>query len=209
MNHVTLIWDVSTRQLVGRYNDHTHFVQGVSWDPFGGLLATQSSDRSVRLYADKDAGKGKKRKLGAKPNLPGRGGDPSTMKSVKKITNVAVMEEVPAPAAEVDAKGGAEEPSRGMEGDAPGTAAAPAADAVFKKKAGPQLFADETVPSFFRRLDWTPDGSFLVRARRSLVLARALATATAADLRSPRRRLRHRLTPPHSPHDLRSCPPGP
>ena len=53
MNHVTLIWDVATRQLVGRYNDHTHFVQGVAWDPFGGLLATQSSDRSVRLYADK------------------------------------------------------------------------------------------------------------------------------------------------------------
>lgn len=39
------IWDVSTKTCVQVLKDHTHFVQGVAWDPLGEYLATQSSDR--------------------------------------------------------------------------------------------------------------------------------------------------------------------
>ncbi|CAO1628321.1 unnamed protein product [Sympodiomycopsis kandeliae] len=32
------------------FSDHTHYVQGVAWDPLDGYLATQSSDRSVHVH---------------------------------------------------------------------------------------------------------------------------------------------------------------
>ncbi|CAO1626259.1 unnamed protein product [Parajaminaea phylloscopi] len=32
------------------FSDHTHYVQGVAWDPLGEYLATQSSDRSVHVH---------------------------------------------------------------------------------------------------------------------------------------------------------------
>jgi WD40 repeat protein len=44
---------------VQNLTDHTHYVQGVSWDPRGRYLLTQSSDRSCRLYDIKKRGKGK------------------------------------------------------------------------------------------------------------------------------------------------------
>lgn len=36
---------------VREYSDHTHYVQGVAWDPLNEYLATQSSDRSVHVHA--------------------------------------------------------------------------------------------------------------------------------------------------------------
>lgn len=41
VNHVTLIWEASSRSLVNQFKDHTHFVQGVAWDPHGTFLVTQ------------------------------------------------------------------------------------------------------------------------------------------------------------------------
>ncbi|TIA88450.1 hypothetical protein E3P99_02578 [Wallemia hederae] len=38
--------------------EHAHYVQGVSWDPFGALLATQSSDRTLNVHAVKHTGNG-------------------------------------------------------------------------------------------------------------------------------------------------------
>lgn len=32
------------------FADHTHYVQGVTWDPLGQYVATQSSDRSMAIY---------------------------------------------------------------------------------------------------------------------------------------------------------------
>lgn len=38
--------------------EHSHYVQGVTWDPFGALLATQSSDRTLNVHAVKSADNG-------------------------------------------------------------------------------------------------------------------------------------------------------
>ncbi|TIB70980.1 WD40 repeat-like protein [Wallemia mellicola] len=38
--------------------EHNHYVQGVSWDPFGSLIATQSSDRSLNVHSVKNYEKG-------------------------------------------------------------------------------------------------------------------------------------------------------
>ena len=37
-------------QLVRQISEHSHYVQGVAWDPLNEYIATQSSDRSVHIY---------------------------------------------------------------------------------------------------------------------------------------------------------------
>ena len=37
--------------LIYNISDHSHFVQGVAWDPLGEYIATQSSDRYVNVYS--------------------------------------------------------------------------------------------------------------------------------------------------------------
>src|ERR1700744_423586 len=37
--------------MIRQIAEHSHFVQGVAWDPLNEFVATQSSDRSVHIYA--------------------------------------------------------------------------------------------------------------------------------------------------------------
>lgn len=41
------------------FADHTHYVQGVSWDPLGQYVSTQSSDRSMAIYKYRKGPNGK------------------------------------------------------------------------------------------------------------------------------------------------------
>lgn len=41
------------------FADHTHYVQGVTWDPLGQYVATQSSDRSMAIYKYRKSATGK------------------------------------------------------------------------------------------------------------------------------------------------------
>ena len=50
VDHSVNIFNVATGAVVQTLTDHTHYVQGVSWDPRGELLATQSSDRTCRVF---------------------------------------------------------------------------------------------------------------------------------------------------------------
>ena len=40
-----------TGTLVRQIAEHSHYVQGVTWDPLNEYIATQSSDRSVHIYS--------------------------------------------------------------------------------------------------------------------------------------------------------------
>jgi chromatin assembly factor 1 subunit B len=42
--------DCCIGQLVRQISEHSHYVQGVAWDPLNEYIATQSSDRSVHIY---------------------------------------------------------------------------------------------------------------------------------------------------------------
>jgi WD40 repeat protein len=44
------IYDARTRRVVRSVREHSHYIQGVCWDPLGEFVATQSSDRTVRVY---------------------------------------------------------------------------------------------------------------------------------------------------------------
>eukprot|EP01134_Creolimax_fragrantissima_P006160 CFRG6160T1 len=47
------IWDVGIGKSIQHIKDHKHYVQGVAWSPNGDMLATQSSDRTCRVYTRK------------------------------------------------------------------------------------------------------------------------------------------------------------
>ncbi|KIW07052.1 uncharacterized protein PV09_01943 [Verruconis gallopava] len=50
MDNIARIYNTSTGACVRQIAEHSHFVQGVAWDPLNEYLATQSSDRSVHIY---------------------------------------------------------------------------------------------------------------------------------------------------------------
>ena len=237
VNHMTIVWDASIGTMVATLRDHTHFVQGVGWDPIGTFLATQSSDRTLRLYGHKEdrAIATKRRKAAQKqepnpcPDLPGYSqGDLGQLKNVRtlkflvqpspsqsEVGNVEASRSANEVAAALAAKEdqahyqqqqqqqqqqqaqllaqetvmAIDEPKASV-GAEPATSvametgeqsalvtseeaaisvAAPTPDptpvvSTTKTKAPPKpsLFADENVRSFFRRLDWTPDGALLL-----------------------------------------------
>ena len=183
-----------------RHNTHSHYVQGVSWDPTGALLASASADRSVKIYkaAAEVVGKKKKRTL--------------EKKAAERAAAVAAAEAaglpVPLPpprpplAASADRLACAATLQRRLAAPAevPGALANAAAHAAATAAAGgggappppplpplPRLplFMGEELPSFFRRLGWAPDGSCLIVPAGLLhpgaAAAAAAANATAAS----------------------------
>ena len=123
--------------------DHTHFVQGVAFDPLGVYVASMGSDRTVRVYTRKTPPKSKKKVLRPKDAQDGPLPPPEHAAMVQQLllnnkfelgkTKTIKSREFPQ-----------------------GDSSTPAP----KKQ---NLFADEsTVESFFRRLNWTTDGAFLI-----------------------------------------------
>ncbi|KAG9255957.1 WD40-repeat-containing domain protein [Emericellopsis atlantica] len=51
MDNIARIYNASTGTLVRQIAEHSHYVQGVTWDPLNEYIATQSSDRSVHIYS--------------------------------------------------------------------------------------------------------------------------------------------------------------
>ncbi|KAK4158805.1 WD40-repeat-containing domain protein [Cladorrhinum sp. PSN259] len=51
MDNVARIYNAANGSLVRQIAEHSHYVQGVAWDPLNEYIATQSSDRSVHVYS--------------------------------------------------------------------------------------------------------------------------------------------------------------
>ncbi|KAK4451703.1 chromatin assembly factor 1 subunit B [Podospora aff. communis PSN243] len=51
MDNIARIYNAGTGTLVRQIAEHSHYVQGVAWDPLNEYIATQSSDRSVHVYS--------------------------------------------------------------------------------------------------------------------------------------------------------------
>ncbi|KND91228.1 putative WD repeat-containing protein [Tolypocladium ophioglossoides CBS 100239] len=51
MDNIARIYNANTGTLVRQIAEHSHYVQGVTWDPLNEYIATQSSDRSVHIYS--------------------------------------------------------------------------------------------------------------------------------------------------------------
>ncbi|KAI2469341.1 WD40 repeat-like protein [Annulohypoxylon bovei var. microspora] len=67
MDNVARIYNAGSGALIRQIAEHSHYVQGVAWDPLNEYIATQSSDRSVHIYSLKTKD--------GQYALTGRGGD--------------------------------------------------------------------------------------------------------------------------------------
>ncbi|KAG9155082.1 hypothetical protein Leryth_011065 [Lithospermum erythrorhizon] len=112
LDNSCIIWDVNKGSVHQILDSHTHYVQGVAWDPLAKYVASLSSDRTCRIYVNK----------------------PSKAKGTERMNYVCqhIISQV--------------EPQISED----------------SKSARSHIFHDERLPSFFRRLEWAPDGSFLL-----------------------------------------------
>lgn len=122
VDHYNIVWNVAGGKMERIYEDHTHYVQGVGWDPCGKFFASLSGDRTCRIYCRKNGRRGEK------------GGSPEFF--CQQVMNKLEEEETN----EIGKEGSLE---------------------PVKKKPRQNLFHGDSLSSFFRRLAWSPEGSFL------------------------------------------------
>ncbi|GAB4818954.1 hypothetical protein N2152v2_006000 [Parachlorella kessleri] len=129
IDNKNLVWDMTDKrrgQLLHQLKPHSHYTQGVAWDPAQRYIVTQSADRTCMVHALRPAAAGKKGKA-QQQQLP-------AVETAKEFHMSKTFK-----------KGSLGAPKSG-DGES---------------ETYP-LFLDECIPSFFRRLSWSPDGSFLV-----------------------------------------------
>ena len=172
-----LVWQLAIGKGAGKkiqrqeLSDHNGYVQGVGWDPRGELVVSASSDRTVRVYRwGKRKGKdGLECKL--IHTLKGRRVQQDE-KVEEQLDDDVVMVNAPTgpSTAETTAPlstdpASSSTPPIGSEAatDASASAAASAAPSSSASTSTfAPLFVDETLPSFFRRPAWSPDGLFVL-----------------------------------------------
>jgi hypothetical protein len=169
-------WQVVYRNAM----DHTHYVQGVAYDPAGVYLASMSSDRTVRVYPRKTPPKSKKKVLRPVSNATSCGGG-TTSSAVPPHQHAAMVQDLLTESKLEMAKSKLVKYRRtvvsttviaedGVTTGNSSTAAATGGTDITSQHQQPQqvvnkrhLYADEsTLESFFRRLSWTTDGAFLI-----------------------------------------------
>lgn len=124
---------VATRDSV-IINGHTNYVQGVAWDPLNAMVVTQSADRTCKMHQLKLHRPGTMVKLAARGHVV-----------AKMCQNQSDEKDKDEPLTAADF----------------GIASAGEAPLPASKKQQ-NLFADYTVQSYFRRPDFTPDGTLLI-----------------------------------------------
>ncbi|GIL54792.1 hypothetical protein Vafri_10487 [Volvox africanus] len=175
-----ILWDVEGRKSLKWLQDHGHYVQGVAWDPLGRYIVSQSADRTARVYAVKpppvaaDGGVKRATVATAAPSVVTSAGlARDGFYAAATLSKGPLLLLGPQHQQSEIATGGAEgemAPRGGGASDAvaadvqqlqlgqEGAAAAPGAGGGVAKQ---PLFCDDSLPTFFRRLAWSPDGAFL------------------------------------------------
>ncbi|KAJ3308002.1 hypothetical protein HDU76_004190 [Blyttiomyces sp. JEL0837] len=145
-DHKARVWNIKENKCIFVIDGHTNFVQGVAWDPLDQIIATQSRDRHLHLFSRSSVSgtTSKFQLLGkvSKRSLKQSGGVSSTAQEESAEANgdmatddsAMVTDEMPEPVK----------------------------PPVKPKPTTSPLFYDETLPSFFRRLQFSPDGGLLI-----------------------------------------------
>uniref|UniRef100_A0A7S3QY36 CAF1B/HIR1 beta-propeller domain-containing protein n=1 Tax=Dunaliella tertiolecta TaxID=3047 RepID=A0A7S3QY36_DUNTE len=132
VENICILWDVEAKRGMLRMENHQHYVQGVAWDPLGHYVCSQSNDRTCKVY-------------GSKPPAAGKKGLQAPSSSAAALREFVVTANISKRVcAGVDTN------------NAAGMGSAPPAPAIKYP-----MFMDENISSFFRRLSWSPDGSFM------------------------------------------------
>jgi chromatin assembly factor 1 subunit B len=133
-----IVFDVGMGK-VTELGPHLHNVQGVAWDTRNNVLCTLSSDRGLRVF--------------------------NRRKPYQRFLHVSHLGPAVSPVSSpvhMPAEDGEEEDKEASAKKAEEALAKKKKEDAEKKALQQRLFADETIPTFFRRLAWSPDGSFLV-----------------------------------------------
>ncbi|KAK3252900.1 3-oxoacyl-[acyl-carrier-protein] synthase [Cymbomonas tetramitiformis] len=154
VDNTSIVWDACKGQPIVRLVEHKGYVQGVAWDPTGHFLVSQSGDRTCRVYAPLPVtAKGSKKKQPRPQQLQKITISPRNL----ACQHVLARHEIEVPQSAQPVEQG-EAPSAE---DASKSAEAPLEKGQTKLSVKYHLFHDDTLPSFFRRLAWSPDGTFL------------------------------------------------
>ncbi|SPO07648.1 related to chromatin assembly complex, subunit p60 [Cephalotrichum gorgonifer] len=206
MDNIARIYNAASGYLVRQIAEHSHYVQGVTWDPLNEFIATQSSDRSVHIYSLRtkdgqytlnnfDDVKPAKLASHAKTDLPPRRISSSSpappefgtraQLAIDAIASGSFNSPVPsAPGTPnsvplpMDPPSAVSHSRRSSFSSRRSVSPAPSMPlpAVMAMEPSPKqhvsslglgmrnanLYANETLTSFFRRLTFTPDGSLLL-----------------------------------------------
>eukprot|EP00814_Leptocylindrus_danicus_P021879 CAMPEP_0116016952 /NCGR_PEP_ID=MMETSP0321-20121206/7772_1 /TAXON_ID=163516 /ORGANISM="Leptocylindrus danicus var. danicus, Strain B650" /LENGTH=699 /DNA_ID=CAMNT_0003487079 /DNA_START=296 /DNA_END=2395 /DNA_ORIENTATION=- len=140
--------------IISRHKDHTHYVQGIAYDPKGVYIASQASDRTVRILSRKPP------KQRGQPLLQLKFEVESKQQVIKyRETSNDVQKGGGLKEAEMNV---VQSCSKNEASDANTASTATATAQANHKQLKRYLFCDESLESFFRRLSWTPDGAFLI-----------------------------------------------
>ena len=66
IDNSVIVWDPWNKTKLAQLTNHTHYVQGVSVDPFGKLYASLSADRTMRCWVDRKKKTKKKERFASK-----------------------------------------------------------------------------------------------------------------------------------------------
>ena len=146
------------------FSGHRHYVQGVAWDPLGEHILTNSTDRTMRVHK---ARAGKKQNRTDVTDIQAAGDFVQTASVFKRPLTAAEEKQQPQqPSAPTEtptqpAALDASTQPNGASGTPPQKAQRKAANNTF-------VFQDESLNTFFRRLSFSPEGSFLVAPAATL-----------------------------------------
>lgn len=150
MDNIIRIFNVHTGVMVKQIAEHNHYVQGITWDPLGEFICSQSADRSVHVY-----------RVGFDEAGMLTVGANAMYKSVKSEN----VNKVTDPESDEKHKLTAMEPPTNIPHRGPHLTTTPLPAVIPAPTLNARqhhLYHNETLPSFFRRLAFSPDGALLV-----------------------------------------------
>ncbi|CAG8585494.1 16386_t:CDS:10, partial [Dentiscutata heterogama] len=181
------IWRVKDAKCVCVLMDHVRNVQGVAWDPLGEYIATQGNDRNVHIYSYNIHSNGvfemthvsknfkveipnkKSQKSSVKEDNTTKTNDDLTKHNCSDDNHTAMLENSESKIAANDISNNinpmsnatnAIECSGSINTDSSQVPTASSTPKQSKKHF--RLYCDEMINTFFRRLDFTPDGGLLL-----------------------------------------------
>ena len=153
----TIVWNLEKAKPQQILTEHEHYVQGVAWDPLDQHLVSVSCDRTVKVYSSQATAKG-----GALLH-------PAAESSVKTderdySCHTVITKRTHAHVASARARDGDESAAAPVPSITPVVSVSPPSDnlSAASRSVKVPLFLDDSVNSFYRRPDWSPEGSFLL-----------------------------------------------
>lgn len=135
IDNKVIVWEISEKKkgkMITQFANHRHFVQGVTWDPAQKFIITQSADRTCKVYSLRPPAAGSKRNKIT-----------SYLTACDSAKDFFCSYTMSRRSIKTETRDVDREPAN------------------TEKTDQCPLFLDESMPSFFRRLSWSPDGSIL------------------------------------------------